>query len=314
MGAQTSCGTDALLVPERLASTCVDKVGGDCYHDQKFDRKLVNVQLLAGARDGEEQIVREALRAGAYLETRQPMRIVVSGRLPAGSPGSKGSKGSRGGKAKGKMGPTPLMLAAKSGSVGCVKALLDAGAKVRSREEDSMRPVHFAALGGEFEVLKLLLARGADAAARDANKCSVLDHLPEEVQRHKPELRKWMAAVQEAQEAADRHAADEAAGHSSLQKGSSLDSADSPQDWPDLDTDVSDTEGAAPLEGSVGPEPRAGASPVSAKASAAAAAVAAAASPVSTRAPSSISGQRTPSSTSPTALSGAFGSSHVRKV
>jgi len=185
MGAVQTCAAERV----QDAHDCVHQAtatGDLC--DANFDRRLLNVQLLAGARDGEEPVVREALKGGANPETRTPMRISVTGGFDVVGKVKKEKK----------RGPTPLMLAAKSGSVGCVKALLSAGAKLEAKDEDGMRPLHFAALSAELAALEVLLAEGASPDALDANKRGVLDHLPADVRRSRPELRKWEEALRAA--------------------------------------------------------------------------------------------------------------------
>lgn len=56
---------------------------------------------------------------------------------------------------------TPLMFAARSGCVECVRVLLDAGANVHVRDRDAFSPVSVAAMHGHRPVLELLVARGA---------------------------------------------------------------------------------------------------------------------------------------------------------
>mmetsp|Transcript_96585 Transcript_96585/g.215245 ORF Transcript_96585/g.215245 Transcript_96585/m.215245 type:complete len:256 (-) Transcript_96585:8-775(-) len=155
-----------------------------CGNDDLIDRKYINVQLLAGARDGEPSIVREAIKSGANTETRQPMRIIAG---PRQNP-----SGSRPRRSKG---PTPLMLAAKSGSGECVRILLAAGARLNAKDEDGMRPVHFAAESGELEVLKILLGARADPTTRDGDDLDATGHLHEEVRRSPRHLKAWLALL-----------------------------------------------------------------------------------------------------------------------
>ncbi|MBN1212652.1 MAG: ankyrin repeat domain-containing protein [candidate division Zixibacteria bacterium] len=66
-------------------------------------------------------------------------------------------------------GLTPLNLAAFSGQVAVVEALLDIGADMNIGDNENSQPIHNAAVAGHIPVLELLLARGADIDSRDDN-------------------------------------------------------------------------------------------------------------------------------------------------
>lgn len=180
MGASTSCAPEVSFAPE-----CAQQVKG-CKEtfaaDDSYDRKFLNVQLIAAARDGQVDLVREALRGGANPETRQPMRIVAGAGPPGGSATMKAHKS---------CGPTPLMLAAKSGSVACVQALISARAKVYAKDEDGMKPIHWAALSGELSVIKALMGGRANPLEKDNDNLGILEHAPPEVKRDPYEFRQW---------------------------------------------------------------------------------------------------------------------------
>lgn len=62
----------------------------------------------------------------------------------------------------------PLVRAARHpGGLGRIRALLDAGASVHAREEGGITALMWAATRHDLELIELLLARGADAAAVD---------------------------------------------------------------------------------------------------------------------------------------------------
>ena len=68
-------------------------------------------------------------------------------------------------------GTTPLMLAAASGNVEAVKALLAAGADVNAREQSmEQTALMFAAAFDRVEAMKALVARGADVKADDQGR------------------------------------------------------------------------------------------------------------------------------------------------
>ena len=61
-----------------------------------------------------------------------------------------------------------LMKAARAGDTAKVTQLLDADATlISARDAEKRTPLHHAASGGSVEVVKLLVKRGADPAARD---------------------------------------------------------------------------------------------------------------------------------------------------
>jgi len=177
--AVTGCTTEA----QACASDCQNNTA--CFAEPLANGKLNNVYLLSAARDGEAALVKEALQAGAYVETRQPMRM-LAGEATIAREKKSGFQA---------YGPTPLMLAAKSGSVQCVNLLLAARAKVEAVEEDGLRPVHFAAFSGDTRILELLLDVGADPRTADEQGMSVLDHLPKEVLNEPKLLRQWKELV-----------------------------------------------------------------------------------------------------------------------
>ncbi|TYZ61657.1 hypothetical protein PybrP1_010656 [[Pythium] brassicae (nom. inval.)] len=71
-------------------------------------------------------------------------------------------------------GNTPLHIAARTGSVGCVTRLLEADAKVSLTNVNGSGPLHHACYceRPNLAVVKLLVAAGADVNARDEQGCS----------------------------------------------------------------------------------------------------------------------------------------------
>jgi ankyrin repeat protein len=74
-------------------------------------------------------------------------------------------------------GATALHWAAAGGTdghVATVKWLLEAGGAVDARDQHGCQPLHWAARGGHPEVMRLLLAHGADSSAADSSGVTAL--------------------------------------------------------------------------------------------------------------------------------------------
>lgn len=61
-----------------------------------------------------------------------------------------------------------LLLAARKGNLGAVRALLDKGVDINAKSPYGATPLYFAASNGHAEVVKLLLERGANVNAKDS--------------------------------------------------------------------------------------------------------------------------------------------------
>lgn len=61
----------------------------------------------------------------------------------------------------------PLFRATQDGDVNTVRAILDGGADVNSKDQTSRTPLMYAAVKNHKEVVQVLLARGADVHARN---------------------------------------------------------------------------------------------------------------------------------------------------
>lgn len=98
----------------------------------------------------------------------------------------------------------PLQIAAKTGQVAKVKPLLDAGADVNQVNSGGHTALISAAVRGHAEVLRLLLARGADPAKRDGEGYSALDYGMERNRREAVVtlLQHWLAQATAAPEKA----------------------------------------------------------------------------------------------------------------
>jgi MOSC domain-containing protein YiiM len=71
-------------------------------------------------------------------------------------------------------GATPLMLAAKHGYTGIVRALLDNGAGVNARSDDGVTALMVAAYEGHDDIVQMLLNEGADVTVRSSSGITAL--------------------------------------------------------------------------------------------------------------------------------------------
>jgi ankyrin repeat protein len=69
----------------------------------------------------------------------------------------------------------PVHAAAAGKHFGILKMLVEAGANVNARQQQGFTPLHAAAQHGDEPALRLLLAHGADRAAMAANQQTALD-------------------------------------------------------------------------------------------------------------------------------------------
>jgi len=76
---------------------------------------------------------------------------------------------------------TPLVLAAGDGHLSVVNALLEAGAEIENAPDAGVTPLHVAAQGGHVAMVKVLLEAGADANKADHNGFTPLPRL-----QHRP--------------------------------------------------------------------------------------------------------------------------------
>lgn len=162
---------------ETIVTTCIR----DFSHERTLIRLHADLDLLRGALEGDIKVLSRAIEDGANIEARQA--FILFGREDTdyghadpydpqdfGEPPRPEVRG-----------PTALMLAAKSGSLACVKKLLDHRANVCSVDEDGAQAVHYAAMSGEVSVLNALLQAGAEPTIRDELGRCPLDYLLPEV-------------------------------------------------------------------------------------------------------------------------------------
>eukprot|EP00415_Alexandrium_ostenfeldii_P002462 UN2462 len=117
---------------------------------------MADHELLQHARRGNPKGVRKALEKGALIEARRPLamrpRDYVKGSSPKGLEANECEQ----------TGMTPLMYAAQSGCVECVRLLLEYGAHVNAVDEDLWSSLHFAAKEGHIKACEKLLENRAE--------------------------------------------------------------------------------------------------------------------------------------------------------
>ena len=114
------------------------------------DSRLGSTALMFAAKDGQAEIARDLIAAGARLE------------------------------AKDNDGDTALMYAAIDNRVDVAKELLAAGADVNAKNKNGGTPLIAATFRGRIEMVKMLIAAGADAAIKDNKGKTALMYAEEE--------------------------------------------------------------------------------------------------------------------------------------
>jgi hypothetical protein len=113
----------------------------------------------AGSAGGET--VMFATRIRSMKMARRPILfLLIALLIPQSIPGHAMAQGSEGGE--------KLLAAARKGDVATIKALLDAGTDVNSKNRYGATALSYAADKGNIEVIRLLLDRGADVNVKDS--------------------------------------------------------------------------------------------------------------------------------------------------
>lgn len=147
---------------------------------------LLSQNLITAARDGDHVTVRVALAQGAYVDGRQPLKLLTMDRMHNGDPVRE-------------CGFTPLMYAAHNGNFLCVEALLAAKADVSSQDEEGSTILHLGASSGDLNTFHTILTAGADPHALDDNGLGVRDYIPHEVSTDPKEFAKWQKLLEAAE-------------------------------------------------------------------------------------------------------------------
>eukprot|EP00929_Paragymnodinium_shiwhaense_P053313 TRINITY_DN26678_c0_g2_i1.p1 TRINITY_DN26678_c0_g2~~TRINITY_DN26678_c0_g2_i1.p1 ORF type:complete len:312 (-),score=75.76 TRINITY_DN26678_c0_g2_i1:201-1136(-) len=159
--------------------------------------KLLAHHLIVGARDGNPELVRAALAAGAKVDARPKLKMVLGEQLAqhmdleSQQKAAEKSEKTSSGSSKRGLGLTPLMYAAKNGNLECLKLLLGGKASFSAADEDGMQALHFAALSGDVAIAEALIQAGADCQAMDDMGRRPLDLLPEDIRKTRQLLKRW---------------------------------------------------------------------------------------------------------------------------
>eukprot|EP00931_Biecheleriopsis_adriatica_P092149 TRINITY_DN65976_c0_g1_i1.p1 TRINITY_DN65976_c0_g1~~TRINITY_DN65976_c0_g1_i1.p1 ORF type:complete len:220 (-),score=54.41 TRINITY_DN65976_c0_g1_i1:205-813(-) len=166
--AQTNCGQC-----EAVAVETVDAVLGYDGHpdgDLRDTAAMNNHKLLAAARDGDEELLKEMIDKGVEVDKRRPFFMKREREDVDPTVGADGGLRDTG--------LTPLMYAAQGSYPGACRILLEAHAEPNCEDEDGLRALHFAAAASDKECCKLLIEFRADPRAITDEGKEAIDWVP----------------------------------------------------------------------------------------------------------------------------------------
>jgi ankyrin repeat protein len=137
------------------------------------DPQLGHTVLMSAVRSDNAPIVKLLLARGATLEARTRVGAKPAVRPPGAGGGSHGVGIVRSGvPPQGEQlptpgGMTPLMYAARDGSLDAARVLIEAGADLNVVDSNGMTPLMMAITNGKIPVAQLLADKGADVRAAD---------------------------------------------------------------------------------------------------------------------------------------------------
>ena len=137
------------------------------------DAQLGHTVLMMAVRSDNAPIVKLLLARGAMLEARTRVGAKPAARPPGTGGGSHGVGIVRSGvPPQGEQlptpgGMTPLMYAARDGSLDAARVLVEAGAALNATDPNGMTPLMLAITNGKIPVAQLLVDKGADVRAAD---------------------------------------------------------------------------------------------------------------------------------------------------
>jgi uncharacterized protein len=137
------------------------------------DPQLGHTVLMWAVRSDSASIVRLLLARGASLEARTRIGAKPAARPPGAGGGSHGVGIVRSGvPPQGEQlptpgGMTPLLFAARDGSLEAARVVIEAGANLNAADPNGMTPLMMAITNGQIRVAQLLIDKGADVRAAD---------------------------------------------------------------------------------------------------------------------------------------------------
>jgi uncharacterized protein len=137
------------------------------------DPQLGHTVLMWAVRSDSASIVRLLLARGASLEARTRIGAKPAARPPGAGGGSHGVGIVRSGvPPQGEQlptpgGMTPLLFAARDGSLEAARVVIEAGADLNAADPNGMTPLMMAITNGQIRVAQLLIDKGADVRAAD---------------------------------------------------------------------------------------------------------------------------------------------------
>ena len=133
---------------------CAGAQAADLFDAARRDDVKMAREVLAGGANASERDAKgyTPLILAAYNGSQEVVKLLLEKRVDVHVQNAMGNA---------------LMAAAFKGEAGIVTALLDAGARVNDVNQSGGTALMFAAMSARTEVVRMLLAHGADAALRD---------------------------------------------------------------------------------------------------------------------------------------------------
>jgi len=157
-----------------------------------FEDVEANCLLLRASKEGDIHGVKEALAAGADINTRLPVWIRINTMVEAEDGDVSGTRQSL------PLSFTPLMNASSEGHVDVVQFLLRFRANPELREADGMQALHLAAEAASVGCFRALLEAGANPLATDDFSRDALQCVPLSAVCQSAERPEWLALLKEA--------------------------------------------------------------------------------------------------------------------